>query len=131
MLLFIVLGWVYLSTGFSNSSSSHAQKPPTKLELAGARCADIAERSVANIVPIIEFQRLERSSRQAHVLGRCMRDQGFSENAAWLAYALPIASVNATHAHISAAAALEDMRRLAMRRFNTTPTQPMYWQAKK
>jgi len=134
-LLFIFLGWGYLSTdfstGFNTSFSSSAPKPPSKLELSGAKCADIAERSVANIVPIIEFQRLERSSRQANVLNRCMRDHGFNENAAWLAYALPIASSNAKVEHISAEAALEDMRRLAMSRFNVQPKQPIYWQAKK
>jgi hypothetical protein len=130
-LLFIFLGWSYLSTGFSTGFSRSAPKLPSKLELAGAKCADIAERSVANIIPIIEFQRLERSSRQANVLNRCMRDHGFSENAAWLAYALPIASSNAKLEHISAAAALEDMRRLAMSRFKIAPNQPIYWQAKK
>jgi hypothetical protein len=130
MLLFIVLGCAYLSTDFSTGFSSSAPKPPSQLELTGSKCADIAERSVANIIPIIEFQRLERASRKSNVLDRCMRDHGFTEQPAWLSYATPIASANAKQNNTSTTAALEDMRRLAMSRFTLQQNEPMYWRAK-
>jgi hypothetical protein len=125
-LLAIFLGWTYFSAGEYKPLAA-----PTKLEVTGAQCSDIAERAVADIVPIIEFQRLERISRQSNVLARCMRDHGYSEQLSWLSYATPIASVNAKTNNISSAAALEDMRRLAMSRFAVTQKVPTYWEAKK
>jgi hypothetical protein len=128
VLLSIFIGWIYFS--FSPQQPL-ATQPPTKLATVGAQCTDIAERAVANIVPIVEFQRLERISRQSNVLARCMRDHGYSERPAWLSYATTAADAHAKQNNISAAAALEDMRRQAMSRFNITQNEPIYWGAKK
>lgn len=126
-LLSIVLGGAY----FAMRSPTPLEKPPpTQLEVTGAKCADIAERSVAHLAPIIEFQQLERISRKSNVLDRCMRDHGFIEQPAWLSYATPMATDHAKQNNISAAAALEDMRRLAMSHFTLQHNQPMYWRAK-
>lgn len=93
----------------------------------GDKCMDAADRSVANLTPIIEFQRLELKSRRATTLTNCMHDNGYIENSAWNHYAQPIANNNAMKLHISADEAMQILRQQDMQVFKSLTNQPGFW----
>ena len=106
---------------------SFNQPQKTLLATVGDECAGIADNSVANLSAVVEFQKLEIQGRKINVMRRCMRDKGFSENPSWLAYAIPIAHVNAIKQSISEDEAIENLRREHMMIFNESSQQPIYW----
>ena len=57
----------------------------------GAKCLDFGERSVANDVPIIEFQMVVRLAKKTTTISNCMADNGYKQNQKWVEYATPIA----------------------------------------
>jgi hypothetical protein len=87
----------------------------------------ISERAVANINPIIEFQKLELLSRKSHTLQLCMEDHGFYQNPAWLSYVKPIAANQSQSHKISEAEALENLKREDMLIFSDQAKHPLYW----
>lgn len=99
----------------------------TQLEQLGDKCVAISENATANIVPIIEFQKIELISRKANVVLRCMNDNKFVENPAWIKYAAPIAKDDAIKAKISYDEALENLRRKDMLVFTNMVDKPMFW----
>lgn len=126
--IFIFIIWFYEN---SSSEGSLVQNRPSKLEMVGARCLDLSERSVASVTPIIEYQRLELISRQSYVLSRCMIDSGYMENSTWRIGAERRAVVIAQQQKISISEALETMRRKDMTVFSEQKKQPSYWIPKK
>ncbi len=99
----------------------------TQLEQVGDKCVAISENATATIVPIIEFQKIELISRKANVVLRCMNDNKFVENPAWLKYAMPIAKANALKSQISYDEALENLKRKEMVVFTGVVGKPVFW----
>lgn len=93
----------------------------------GDRCAEIADKSVANKVAIVEFQKLEIASRRNQVIVNCMQDNGYKQNPQWLSYATPIAKANAEKEKISYDEAITSLSRTEMQRFTPDAKQPNYW----
>lgn len=90
-------------------------------------CDAIIEKSAANFVPVVEFQKLEMAGRKASVFKICMQDHGYAESATWLQYAKPLAAKVAIETRISPDEALENLRRLAMREMASKANEPAYW----
>ena len=61
----------------------------------GAKCLDFGERSVANDIPIIEFQMVVRLAKKTTTISNCMTDNGYMQNPEWVKYAQPIAQSQA------------------------------------
>lgn len=99
----------------------------TQLEQVGDKCVAISENATATIVPIIEFQKIELISRKANVVLRCMNDNKFVENPAWIKYAAPFAKDDAIKAKISYDEALENLRRKDMLVFTNMVDKPVFW----
>ena len=93
----------------------------------GDKCAGIAENSIANKVPILEFQKLELLSTRAAVLSNCMHDNGYAQNAAWLTYAEPIVKAMAGNEKISFNEALTKFSRTEMQLFTPRNVHPLFW----
>ena len=79
------------------TAKTDVQKAPTLnpaqmvLLKIGAKCLDFGERSVANDVPIIEFQMMVRLAKKTTTISNCMADNGYKQNQKWVEYATPIA----------------------------------------
>lgn len=124
-IIFIVaIGLVALMVFNQKAEQAHQ---PTQLEQIGDKCVGIAENATATIVPIIEFQKIELISRKANVVLRCMNDNHFVENPAWVKYAMPTAQQAGTANQISTDEALENMKRKAMLIFVATKNTPLFW----
>ncbi len=82
---------------------------------------------MAKDTPIIEFQQLEREAKRTNVIQRCMTDNGYQQNPAWLKYAQPIASTDAQKANISIDEAIVDLSRIHMQMFTPVAGRPDYW----
>ena len=93
----------------------------------GDKCAGIAENSIADKMPILEFQKLELLSKRATVLTNCMHDNGYNQNPAWLIYAKPIATANAENGKISYDEALTSFSHTEMQVFEPNTKKPSYW----
>ena len=70
----------------------------------GAKCLDFGERSVANDVPIIEFQMVVRLAKKTTTISNCMSDNGYKQNTKWVEYATPIAKSLAEKSKIASSA---------------------------
>lgn len=125
IILILGLGSLYAFNLLDDGQSDQA-KPPSQLEKVGEKCAGIRDRATADVVPIIEFQKLELESRRANVLNNCMRDHGYVENPAWKGSALPLAKKHANELGISQDEALEYLRRIAMQNFSPS-SELDYW----
>lgn len=116
---------------FYNKSASDPTPSlsPAQAQLAkmGDRCLDFGERAVASDVPIIEFQMLVRLAKKTNVIERCMTDNGYKQNPAWLKYAQPIANDNAAKNKISVSEALTSLSRADMQIFTPVANRPDYW----
>ncbi|MES2546901.1 MAG: hypothetical protein V4575_04285 [Pseudomonadota bacterium] len=106
-----------------------ASLSPAQEQLArmGDKCLDFGERAVANDVPIIEFQMLVRLAKKTNVVERCMTDNGYKQNPAWLQYAQPIAADQAAKNKTSASEALTSLSRADMQVFTPVANRPDYW----
>ncbi len=128
ILLAVIAAIVYFVYGQSGpkpaASLSPAQEQLVKM---GDRCLDFGERAVANDVPIIEFQMLVRLAKKTNVIERCMTDNGYKQNPAWLKYAQPIATENATKNKTSTSEALTSLSRADMQIFAPDENRPDYW----
>ncbi|QVL44874.1 MAG: hypothetical protein KFB94_06060 [Methylophilaceae bacterium] len=99
----------------------------TVLQTAIEQCGDITERAAADLVAIVEFQRLEIIGRKARVFKMCMQDHGFIENPVWLNYSQSVAQKLAEKNHISVNEALENLRRANMILPMGEGDRPNYW----
>lgn len=98
------------------------------LEKDGMECVGIAEKSVAHMVAVVEFQQLEIIGRKARVMRNCMQDHGYQQNPVWTTYATPIAEKTAKETKVSFDEAFENLRRQHMVIFKSTENQPLFWQ---
>lgn len=125
ILLMLGLSGLYAFNLLDDGQSGQTQ-PLSQLQQVGEKCSGIRDRATADVVPIIEFQKLELESRRANVLTNCMRDHGYVENPAWVVSAMPLAKKHANELGISQDEALEYLRRVAMQSF--IPTSKVgYW----
>lgn len=99
------------------------------LEKDGMECVSIAEKSVANMVAVVEFQKLEIIGRKARVMRNCMQDHGYQQNPAWTTFATPIAEKTAQETNVSFDEAFETLRRQHMVIFKASNNQPLLWQS--
>ncbi len=106
-------------------------KEDPELKASINTCDGITERAAANLVAIVEFQKLEIAGRKAHVFKMCMQDHGYIENPNWLAYSKPIAKAAAVKMNVSIDAALESLRRESMMTALGEQGRPTYWMLKK
>ena len=90
-------------------------------------CDTITEKAAANLVAVVEAQKLEIIGRKAHVFKLCMADHGYAENPVWTKYAAPVAEDAAKQTKILVDEALENLRREEMVQFTTEKNVPMYW----
>lgn len=120
-----IIYFVYGQSGLKPAASlSPAQEQLAKM---GDRCLDFGERAVANDVPIIEFQMLVRLAKKTNVIERCMTDNGYKQNPAWLIYAQAIATKNAANNKTSVSEALTSLSRADMQIFTPDSNRPDYW----
>ena len=112
-----------------NALSSQPNLTPAQasLQAIGERCVSFGERAVADNTPTIEFQRLEREAKRFDVVERCMTDNGYMQNPAWLKLAQVIAKTDAETQKISADEALVNLSRKAMPQFVSANNLPDYW----
>jgi hypothetical protein len=101
-------------------------KTKSQLEKVGDECAGIADNAVANMVAVVEFQKLEIQGRKIHVMRLCMADNGFQENPSWIEYAKPIAQKRAVQNGWSLDEAIENLKRSDMMVFEQG-RHPPYW----
>ncbi len=129
-ILFISGLWAvnyYTDFDFVSMSLQHNEMQNSALMKAGEECVAISEQATAHMVPKVEFQKLELAGRKANVVVRCMQDRNFIQNPAWLKYAQPLASKNASAQNISQDEALENLKRADMLMFAAAPEHPSYW----
>ena len=121
--------FLYAKNGLQTKPAlSPAQiKLQAELTKMGDRCLDFGERAVANDVPIVEFQMLVRLAKKTNVIERCMSDNGYKQNPAWLAYAQPVATIKAAKNKISISEALTSLSRADMQVFAPMANRPDYW----
>ena len=125
ILLAVAIYFAYVQT----DEPPKATLSPAQLQLAtiGDKCLDFGERAVAGDTPIVEFQMLVRLAKKTDVIERCMTDNGYKANPAWLRYAEPIAKTNAIKASSSIDEALTHLRRADMQVFTPAVNRPDYW----
>ena len=134
LLVIIGLGLaIAANTYFYISKDDASAKPasPTQAQATlikiGEKCLDFGERAVAKDTPIIEFQQLEREAKRTNVIQRCMADNSYQQNPAWLSYAQPIAKTDANKTNISIDEAIVNLSRKHMQVFIPAAGRPDYW----
>ena len=134
--LFVIIGLglaVAANTYFYISKDDAAAKPASQTQAQaalikiGEKCLDFGERAVAKDTPIIEFQQLEREAKRTKVMQRCMTDNGYQQNPAWLSYAPPIAKADANKANSSIDEAIVNLSRKHMQVLSPVAGRPDYW----
>ncbi|PPD53747.1 MAG: hypothetical protein CTY10_08305 [Methylotenera sp.] len=129
IILFAIMAAILYFLYDKSGSDSTPSLTPAQEQLAkmGDRCLDFGERAVASDVPIIEFQMLVRLAKKTNVIERCMTDNGYKQNPAWLKYAQPIATDNGVKNKISVSEALTSLNRADMQIFTPVANRPDYW----
>ncbi len=121
----ICIGWWYISLQQKGSTPSVAVD--SALVAAINTCDGITERAAADLVAVVEFQKLEIAGRKARVFKMCMRDRGFIENVDWQTYSRPLAQQLATASNVSTDAAMESLSRADMMLASGEDSRPSYW----
>ena len=119
--------YFYISKDNASAKTASPTLAQATLIKIGEKCLDFGERSVASDTPIIEFQQLEREAKRTNVIQRCMADNGYQQNPAWLNYAEPIARSEANKTNISIDEAVVNLSRKHMQVFIPFAGQPEYW----
>lgn len=125
--LILALGLFGLWAANYYGSNEVEQHNTSALEMAGDECVAIADKSVAHMVAVVEFQKLEIAGRKVRVMRQCMNDHGFYENPAWLKFASPMVQATATKNNISIDEALENLKRIKMLVFIEKDGEPIFW----
>jgi hypothetical protein len=99
----------------------------TPLTMAVYDCEAITEKAAANLVAVVEFQKLEIIGRKARVFKLCMQDHGYTENPAWTTFAAPVAAQIAKAEHSSVDEAFENLRRAKMVLAKPSVNEPLFW----
>ena len=128
-ILALSIYFLYAKNGLQTKTALSPAQLKLQAELAkmGDRCLDFGERAVANDVPIVEFQMLVRLAKKTNVIEQCMTENGYKQNPAWLAYAQPVATINAAKNKISISEALTSLSRADMQVFAPMANRPDYW----
>ena len=129
---YVIVVLVLLAVGgiwqFYNTQSEETKpKEYTALARAIDECDVITEKAAANLVAVVEFQKLEIVGRKARVFKICMQDHGYKENPAWTKYAEPIAGQKAKTENISQDEAFENLRRATMMVTTAKQNEPLFW----
>lgn len=119
--------YFYMSKDDATVKPQNQTQAQAMLIKIGDKCLDFGERAVASYTPIIAFQQLEREAKRTNVIQRCMTDNGYQQNPAWLSYAQPIASANAQKSIISIDEAIINLSRKDMQVFTPVAGLPDYW----
>lgn len=119
--------YFYISKDDAPKKSSNQTLAQAALTKIGEKCLDFGERAVASNTPIIEFQQLEREAKRSDVIQRCMTDNGYVQNPAWLGYARPIVKTDADKASISTDEAITNLSRKQMQVLSPVAGRPDYW----
>ena len=127
--ILVLLGFAGFYLFYLQDNAPETKLTPEQLLLVkiGDKCIDFADKSVANDIPIIEFQQLERVAKRITTLTNCMTDNGYKQNPAWLAYAEPITKNNAEKEKLSFNEALTNLSRQEMQSFKAHENKPIYW----
>jgi len=114
---------------FNNSANTSVVASQQNVDMAQAinECDAITEKAAANLVAIVEYQKLEIAGRKANVFKICMKDHGYIENPAWTKYATPIAEHNAKTSNTSVDEAFENLRRTHMVLVTSKQDEPLFW----
>ena len=107
--------------------SAQEKSKDSHLALTIDTCTGIADKSVAHLSAIVEFQKLEIAGRRIRVMQNCMNDKGFKENPAWVLFTESLLRKDAKSEDVSANEAYENDRRKDMFRYITTKNKPLYW----
>ena len=127
LLVLLVSGLWFLNTQTEHTSKHATLKLNADTVQAVNACDMITEKAAANLVAVVEFQKLEIAGRKAAVFKTCMADHGFKENPAWTKYAAPMAAETAKNSHVSLDEALENLRRTQMISVVANKNQPTFW----
>ena len=119
--------YFYISKDDAPAKPASPTQTQARLLKVGEKCLDFGERAVAKDTPIIKFQQLEREAKRTNVIQRCMTDNGFQQNPAWLGYAQPIANTDANKTNISIDEAIVNLSRKHMQVFMQVAGRPDYW----
>lgn len=125
LIVFIVAATVWFVSQQQEEVINLKEDPALKAAINS--CEGITERAAADLVAIVEFQKLEIAGRKAHVFKMCMGDRGYTENPSWLTYSKPIASITSKETTVSADATLESLRRVDMFIASGEQKRPSYW----
>ena len=120
--LLVGAGWWF----FNNTETA---PPAQNSELAHVlnECDVITEKAAADLVAIVEFQKLEIAGRKANVFKTCMKDRAYHENPAWTKYATPLATQKAKNENTSVDEAFENLRRVNMVVAQPSQDKPWFW----
>lgn len=127
VLLILLIGLLAFFGAYTQQKKVTPVQIDTVLQTAIEQCGDITERAAADLVAIVEFQRLEIIGRKARVFKMCMQDHGYIENPVWLNYSQSIAKQQAEKNDISVNEALENLRRANMMLPIGEGDRPIYW----
>lgn len=122
---------IYIFFNFYLSSSNLTSSPnKTLLEDKGNFCLGIAEKSVANRQAIVEFQKYEILGDKAMVMRKCMEDNGFEENPAWLIENKKNIQEKIKDSQISEDEAIENLKKDAIYIFTNPDKKLLFWRQK-
>lgn len=132
VIIFVILA-ILANAYFYLTKNNAPKKLPLSLDQVslikvGAKCLDFGERSVANDVPIVEFQMVVRLAKKTTTISNCMTDNAYKQNPKWLAYAQPASKIIANKANstVSENEALTNLSRIDMQNFEPN-SNPPYW----
>ena len=129
LIIFFSLIYLFFSLYLSNSNLISSPKR-TLLEDKGNFCLSIAEKSVANRQAIVEFQKYEILGDKGMVMRKCMENNGFEENPAWLIENKKVIQEKIKDSQISEDEAIENLKREAIYIFTNLDKKPVFWHLK-
>jgi hypothetical protein len=122
--LLIAIAWWWHSNNLIDTSKPNQK---TALQEDINACDLITEKAAANLVAIVEEQKLEIAGRKAHVFKLCMGDRGYQENPDWTKFSAPIADKVSKESNVSVDEAYENLRRVNMMQLSPEKGTPLFW----
>jgi hypothetical protein len=124
LVLLIASAWWWHANDDDDKSKPN-QKSALQEEINA--CDLITEKAAANLVAIVEEQKLEIAGRKAHVFKLCMGDRGYQENPDWTKFSAPIADKVSKETNVSVDEAFENLRRVNMMQLTPEKGTPLFW----
>ena len=122
----LLIAWL-INMGYIFSDDAPNAHIDTQFQADLTECIAIAEKSVAQMKALVEFQQLEIIGRKARVMRNCMQDHQYIQNEKWTNFAHPIAQARAQAQQISVDEAFETLRREYMVMLKTPNQSPPFW----